>query len=95
MPGGEHSKWGREKRIPPVKDPLFQRIDVQVVGERNLPQGAGRIPVDLLPDFEAAWRAFQERYPAYTLEAFLRYVFKKGTVVAVRRVHFRTIPPPR
>lgn len=84
-----------EHRIPPPVNPVMRQIDVQLYGDRNLPLGRARVAVDTLQDFEAAWQGFHAKYPQYTLEQFLRYVLKKGTIVAVRRVWLNSIPAPR
>jgi hypothetical protein len=85
----------KERRLPPPTDPQMRTLDVQVRGDRGLMVGRASVPIDRLPDFEAAWQGFHAKYPHYTLEQFVTYVLMKGTVVAVRRVVFNTIPPPR
>lgn len=83
-----------EKRIPPPVDPAFKTLEVHVKGERGHVVGRATVPVELLLDFESCWQHFREKYPQWSLERFLRYVLIKGTIVAVRRVTYNTIPEP-
>lgn len=85
----------RAHRIPPPVNPQMRQIDVQVYGDRNLPVGRARVPVESLQDFEAAWQGFQKRWPHYTFEQFLRYVLKRGAVAAARCVWLNSIPAPK
>jgi hypothetical protein len=81
-------------RLPPPDDPQIRTLDVHVKGDRGHLIGRASVPAELLLDFEAAWQAFHAKHPHYTLEQFLRYVLIKGTIIAVRRVVFNTIPEP-
>jgi len=83
------------KKLAPVADPQIRQIDVQVLGDRNMPVGRARVSAQHLEGFEAAWHAFREQHPQYTLEQFIRYVFAKGLVAATRAVWQKSIPAPK
>ena len=82
------------KPLAPVAEPQIRQIDVQVLGDRNSPVGRARLTEPHLEGFEAAWLAFREAYPHYTLEQFIRYLFTKGIISATHAVWRKSIPAP-
>ena len=68
------------------------RIEARFYGDRNYPVATAVIPRAQLADFEALLRDAQVRYPNFTHEHLLRYVWSKG-LTAFRTAVVSKHPP--
>ena len=92
MPVG--GRRGLSMRPLPVA-PTMTHAEVRIYGPRNAPAGLGKLKPEDFQDFEVLLASFRERFPTFTTEQFIRYIWVKGLIAARWAVVDKSIPAPR